>query len=205
MSAWYISICKVIYFEFFSSINDAEKGEIRSKLLQNFGSEPVYQIALQAAVSIGKIARFDVPKEWPELLPALVQAVQVQDSLIQHRALLVLHHTIKSLASKRLAADRRIFHDMIEELLPFLMPIWQMYNSQIVQIFTCGQSNMEESQVTNHIEKAVLVLKVIRKAIINGLKKPCENENAVVFIQSLIQQIKVVLPFSKSFQKFNRS
>ena len=74
--------------------------DIRSKLLQNFGSEPVYQIALQAAVAIGKIARFDVPKDWPELLPALVQAVQVQDSLIQHRALLVLHHTIKALASK---------------------------------------------------------------------------------------------------------
>ena len=51
-------------------------------------------------MAIGKIARFDVPKDWPELLPALVQAVQVQDSLIQHRALLVLHHTIKALASK---------------------------------------------------------------------------------------------------------
>ena len=99
-----------------------------------------------------------------------------------------------------MAADRRIFHDMIEELLPFLMPIWQMYNSQIVQIFTTGAgqySNMEESQVTNHIEKAVLVLKVIRKAIINGLKKPCENQNAMILIQSLIQQIRVVLPFRK--------
>ena len=52
-------------------------------------------------MAIGKIARFDVPKDWPELLPALVQAVQVQDSLIQHRALLVLHHTIKALASKQ--------------------------------------------------------------------------------------------------------
>ena len=79
------------------------------------------------------------------------------------------------------------------------MPIWQMYNTQIVQIFTCdaGQFNVDEAQVTNYIEKAVLALKVIRKAIINGLKKPCENANALAFIQSLIQQIRIVLPFRK--------
>ena len=86
---------------FFSAIGDGEKVEIRRLMLQSFGSEPVYQIALQAAVSIGKIARYDVPKDWPELLPALVQAVQVVDPLIQQRALLVLHHVIKALASKR--------------------------------------------------------------------------------------------------------
>ena len=119
------------FFFFFSSIQDAEKVEIRSKLLQNFGSEPVYQIALQAAVAIGKIARFDVPREWPDLLPALVQAVQVQDPLIQHRALLVLHHTIKSLASKRLAADRRIFHDLIGKFT-----VWKFKNFSATHIFT---------------------------------------------------------------------
>ena len=111
--------------------------DIRSKLLQNFGSEPVYQIALQAAVAIGKIARFDVPKDWPELLPALVQAVQVQDSLIQHRALLVLHHTIKALASKLYSAfidffkvDKihTIFNKFVQQkkcLFQFQLKDWQ--------------------------------------------------------------------------------
>ena len=98
-------IVKIYYLQFlkffFSAIGDGEKVEIRRLMLQSFGSEPVYQIALQAAVSIGKIARYDVPKDWPELLPALVQAVQVVDPLIQQRALLVLHHVIKALASKR--------------------------------------------------------------------------------------------------------
>ena len=94
-------ILSTIPLTFFSAIGDGEKVEIRRLMLQSFGSEPVYQIALQAAVSIGKIARYDVPKDWPELLPALVQAVQVVDPLIQQRALLVLHHVIKALASKR--------------------------------------------------------------------------------------------------------
>lgn len=162
----------------------------------------MFHIALQAAVVIGKIARFDVPREWPELLPALVQAVQVQDSLVQHRALLVLHHTIKSLATKRLAADRRVFHDMIEELLPFLLPIWQLYHGQTVQILSQQQPPcVDEAQVMASIEKAVLALKVIRKAIIHGLKKPSENENALVLMRTLIDQIRIVLPFRKSFLK----
>ena len=38
--------------------------------------EPVNQIAVQLAVIVAKAARFDVPREWPELLPALSSAVQ---------------------------------------------------------------------------------------------------------------------------------
>jgi len=179
-----------------NAIGDGEKIEIRRLMLQSFGSEPVYQIALQAAVSIGKIARYDVPKDWPELLPALVQAVQVVDPLIQQRALLVLHHVIKALASKRLAADRRVFHDMIEELLPYVLPIWQLYHGQVVQIFSNGsQTFADESQVTPIIEKSVLVLKVIRKAVVHGLRKPCENEHAMLLLKTLIEQIRIVLPY----------
>merc|ERR1711963_984803 len=41
-----------------NSIQDDEKREIRRQILQSFGQEEVYQIALQVAVSVGKIARF---------------------------------------------------------------------------------------------------------------------------------------------------
>ena len=63
-------------------------------------SEPVNQIAVQLAVTVAKAARYDVPKEWPELLPALSNAVQSTNDTVQHRGLLFLHHTIKVLASK---------------------------------------------------------------------------------------------------------
>ena len=146
------------------------------------------------AVSVGKIARFDVPRDWPELLPALVEAVQAHQSLIQHRALLVLHHVIKALASKRLAADRRLFHDMIEELLPFLLPIWQHYHGLTVAAFSNGVPPNEE-ETTPIIEKSLLALKVIRKAVVHGLRKPAENETAMLLVQTLISQIRVTLPF----------
>ena len=85
---------------------------------------------------------------------------------------------------------------MIEELLPYVLPIWQLHHGQVVQIFSNGQL-ADELQITPIIEKSVLVLKVIRKAIIHGLRKPCENEHAMILLKSLIEQIRIVLPYRK--------
>lgn len=83
---------------------EVEKNRIKQGLLCNF-SEPVNQIAVQRAVIISKVARMDCPKEWPELFPTLLQAVESPDMLIQHRSLLTLYHVIKAISSKRLAGE----------------------------------------------------------------------------------------------------
>lgn len=70
------------------------------------------QIATQIAVLIAKVARLDCPRQWPELIPILIESVKVQDDLRQHRALLTFYHVTKTLASKRLAADRKLFSDV---------------------------------------------------------------------------------------------
>lgn len=70
------------------------------------------QIATQISVLIAKVARLDCPRQWPELIPTLVESVKIQDDLRQHRALLTFYHVTKTLASKRLAADRKLFYDV---------------------------------------------------------------------------------------------
>lgn len=87
---------------FYSAISEEEKESIRQNLLTNF-TEPVSQIAVQRAVIISKVARIDCPKDWPALFPTLLQAVESSDPLVQHRALLTLHHVVKAISSKRLA------------------------------------------------------------------------------------------------------
>ena len=64
------------------------------------------------AVLIAKIARLDCPRFWPALLPTVLQSVQSSDELLQERSLLVMHHVIKVLASKRLGADRKVFEEV---------------------------------------------------------------------------------------------
>jgi len=71
-----------------------------------------FQIATQISVLIAKVARVDCPRQWPELIPTLLESVKVQDDLRQHRALLTFYHVTKTLASKRLAADRKLFYDV---------------------------------------------------------------------------------------------
>ena len=55
------------------------------------------------------INRFDCPTNWPSLVPDLVSALKAPQPLIQHRSLLIFHHVIKALASKRLIEDKRTF------------------------------------------------------------------------------------------------
>lgn len=70
------------------------------------------QIATQIAVLTAKIARLDCPRYWDSLLSTLLTAVRCDELLIQERALLVLHHVTKTLASKRLAPDRKLFEEV---------------------------------------------------------------------------------------------
>ena len=175
-----------------NAIADGEKAEIRGKLLANAFREPISPIALQIAVLISKMARFDVPKEWPELLPRLADGLRDADDLVQHRCLLVLHHTIKALASKRLAADRRLFHDMVEQMLPFAMRIWEAHHAAFVNV-------EDESRLAVPLEKATLAIKVLRKSIVHGLRKPHENAEAMNFMASLPAQTRIVLQFRRRF------
>lgn len=80
---------------------------IRRGLLTNL-SEPINQIAVQLAVLVAKIARFDYPKEWAELFPTLIQGIESSDSVVQHRSLLTMHHVVKAISSKRLAGKNFI-------------------------------------------------------------------------------------------------
>ena len=71
---------------------------------------------------IGKIARLDCPRDWPELIPTLLNAVRSDEALTQQRALLTFYHVTKMLASKRLPHDRKVFAE-VTELISILLDV----------------------------------------------------------------------------------
>lgn len=77
--------------------------------------------------------RYDYPKEWPELLPSLLHLVRTEDDLVQQRALLYLHHVTKSLASKRLAGDRRAFQDLSSEMYSYVYALYSHLSQTLLQ------------------------------------------------------------------------
>jgi hypothetical protein len=70
---------------------------------------PATQIAVQVAIVFAKIARSDYPREWSSMFLDLVSLMQCGRPATVRRVYLVLHHILKELASKRLAADQRNF------------------------------------------------------------------------------------------------
>ncbi|XP_050703049.1 importin-11-like [Eriocheir sinensis] len=174
-----------------NAILEEEKTQIRCGLLHNL-REPVSQVATQLAVLIAKIARVDCPREWPNLLPSLFEAVKSNDDIVRHRSLLTLHHVIKQLASKRLLADRRTFQELTNQMFSFLLELWRM---QTEAFLSAGGQDMERTAPS--LELSHLALKILRKLIIHGFKKPEESEDAILFLKSIFDQVKVMLTFRK--------
>jgi hypothetical protein len=89
------------------------------------------QIAVQVALVVAKVARFDFPSQWPTLFNDLLAGLQAASGtaaaaaaaggaaapagpsmLMVRRTYFVLHHVLKELSSKRLAADQRAFAEV---------------------------------------------------------------------------------------------
>uniref|UniRef100_A0A672GYH7 Importin-11 n=1 Tax=Salarias fasciatus TaxID=181472 RepID=A0A672GYH7_SALFA len=136
------------------ALSEEEKTSLRAGLITNF-NEPVNQIATQIAVLIAKVARLDCPRQWPELIPILLESVKGQDGLQQHRALLTFYHVTKTLASKRLAQDRRLFQDLASGIYSFACSLWSHHTDCFLQQIYA----QDEAAALSSLERTLLSLK----------------------------------------------
>uniref|UniRef100_A0A8B9JDP4 Importin-11 n=1 Tax=Astyanax mexicanus TaxID=7994 RepID=A0A8B9JDP4_ASTMX len=135
------------------ALSEEEKSSLRAGLITNF-TEPVNQIATQIAVLIAKVARLDCPRQWPELIPVLLEKVKVQDVLQQHRALLTFYHVTKTLASKRLAADRRLFQDLASSIYSFACSLWNHHTDTFLLQIQTG----DQQEALSSLERTLLAV-----------------------------------------------
>ncbi|GAB0099223.1 importin-11 [Sergentomyia squamirostris] len=170
-----------------NEIKSEEKESIKAALISSF-NEPVPQVAVQIAVIISKIARYDCPRDWPQLIPTLLEAGRNDNHLQQHRALLVLQHVIKALSSKRLPSERRLFEQLTENVYSFILNLWDGFISLYFQ--SMHEQNSPTDVSVSYIEKALLTLKILRKLTIHGFSKPHKSEHCMMFIKAIFQRLK---------------
>ncbi|XP_032260245.1 importin-11 isoform X2 [Phoca vitulina] len=175
------------------ALSEEEKSTLRAGLITNF-NEPVNQIATQIAVLIAKVARLDCPRQWPELIPTLIESVKVQDDLRQHRALLTFYHVTKTLASKRLAADRKLFYDLASGIYNFACSLWNHHTDTFLQHVSSGG----EAAVLSSLERTLLSLKVLRKLTVNGFVEPHKNMEVMGFLHGIFDRLKQFLECSRN-------
>ncbi|GFS79489.1 importin-11 [Nephila pilipes] len=166
-----------------NAIANDEKDAIRQKLLTCF-NDPVNQIALQFSVIISKIARFDFPKEWPELFTVLLNGTQSTDEIHQLRALLTMHHVVKAISSKRLTADRRMFHQLTASIFTNIFHLWINYSKLFLQ-----EANRDFLKLKELLESSFLTLKILRNLMVNGFKDCSKETDAVTFLTLIFQQV----------------
>ncbi|XP_073960082.1 importin-11-like isoform X3 [Choristoneura fumiferana] len=178
-----------------NAISEEEKVKLREGLLTtNILSEPVAQIATQQAVLISKIARFDCPGNWPSLVPELLGALKAPQPLVQHRSLLIFHHIVKALASKRLAGDRRTFQDLTNTVYSFILSLWHENTELFLRHIQEGAAT---DLITEHLEKALLCLRILRKLTVFGFKKAHDSPDAVAFLNVVFDRAKTSLECRK--------
>uniref|UniRef100_A0A9J7XFE8 Importin-11 n=1 Tax=Cyprinus carpio carpio TaxID=630221 RepID=A0A9J7XFE8_CYPCA len=176
------------------ALSEEEKSSLRAGLITNF-NEPVNQIATQIAVLIAKVARLDCPRQWPELIPILLESVKVQDSLQQHRALLTFYHVTKTLASKRLATDRRLFQDLASSIYSFACSLWNHHTDTFLQQICTG----DQQAALSSLERTLLSLKVLRKLTVHGFIEPHNNMEVMGFLNAVFERLKQFLECCRQF------
>ncbi|CAL8251099.1 unnamed protein product, partial [Boreogadus saida] len=146
-------------------------------------------IATQIAVLIAKVARLDCPRQWPELIPILMESVKGQDGLQQHRALLTFYHVTKTLASKRLAQDRRLFEDLASGIYSFACSLWSHHTDCFLQQIYAS----DEAAALSSLERTLLSLKVLRKLTVHGFQTPQQNMEVMGFLNAVFERLKQFL------------
>uniref|UniRef100_A0AAY4ANN1 Importin-11 n=1 Tax=Denticeps clupeoides TaxID=299321 RepID=A0AAY4ANN1_9TELE len=169
------------------ALSEEEKSSLRAGLITNF-NEPVNQIATQIAVLIAKVARLDCPRQWPELIPILLESVKVQDGLQQHRALLTFYHVTKTLASKRLAADKKLFQDLASGIYSFACSLWNHHTETFLQKVCAG----DQEAALSSLERTLLSLKVLRKLTVQGFIEPHHNMEVMVSVNKILNKVSEI-------------
>ncbi|RID64164.1 hypothetical protein BRARA_E03120 [Brassica rapa] len=192
-----------------SGISNEEKIHLRQKLLSHLREEN-YKIAEMLAVLISKIARFDYPKEWPDLFSVLAQQLHSADVLASHRIFMILFRTLKELSTKRLTADQRNFAEISSQLFDFCWHLWQTDVQTILRGFsTMVQSYGSNSAEQHHdelfltCERWFLCLKIVRQLIISGFQSDAKSIQEIKPVKDvspvLLNAAQSFLPYYSSF------
>lgn len=81
--------------------------------------------------------------------------------------------------------------ELTGQMYSFLIELWQSQTETFLSQGSCPEA------ATPSLERSHLALKVLRKLTVHGFKKPEESQEAMLFLQSIFDRIRVMLTFRK--------
>ncbi|XP_039269219.2 importin-11-like [Styela clava] len=174
------------------SITSENKAKIKSNLLQCM-EEPINQIAVQSAVVIAKIARFDYPGEWNDLIPILMLGISSSKNLLhQSRCILTLKHVLKMISSKRLPHAKKVFHDLCKSIFQDVFQYW-MTNHSSTKAAILDSQKLDISVVKNLTDNLCSLTKMVRYMI-----QEYNMESIEILLNSILKNLFETIEMLKS-------
>lgn len=184
-----------------NAVSKEDRVTIRSRLLESGINEADARLALQNALVIAKIVRFEYPNDWPDAITNLIAILRASvnpDANRIHlpRALLILLHVIKELATGRLQRTRTSLQAVTPEIFHVL---GRVYLDKVQQWQTFLHSGGDdEGGAQDAIEISLLAIKVIRRLIIAGYPFPNRDKDVQEFWRVIHNQFGELLPLASS-------
>ncbi|CAG8586179.1 1331_t:CDS:10 [Paraglomus brasilianum] len=187
------------------AISPDEKAKIRGQLLTLMDEEQK-MLATQNALIIAKVARFDYPNDWPDLLQGLLNVIHTtmtavsdpHSRLLQKRSLLTLHQVVKALCSRTLASNRKMLEEVSPELLRNVANIYVEHTNRFFAMTSNSPNSMD--QMAAELEVSILCLKSIRRLIAHGFSDFSKVEETKAFLILGLQHLQKFYNLRKTIQ-----
>ena len=158
-----------------NAISKEEKTLIRSRCLEAGINEADHRLALQNAVFVAKIIRYEFPTDWPDAISSMLQylrqaANEDGGSVHLSRALLIILYIVKELSTARLQRSRVALQNAALELFQVLGTVYVDKVHRWMGFIKNGGDN--EGGAINDIDVSLLTLRVLRRLLISGFEHP---------------------------------
>ncbi|KAL8646195.1 MAG: hypothetical protein Q9226_006970, partial [Calogaya cf. arnoldii] len=179
-----------------NAIKKDEKDLIRSRSIESGTNEPDHRLALQNALMIAKIIRYEYPLEWPDAVSSIVsnlrQASQSDGNPLRlTRALLILLEVIKELSTARIQRTRTSLQTASGEVLQVL---GNTYVDKVQTWMTFfHQGGDDEGGAITSLEQSLMALRVLRRLLIAGWDFPNRSTQAKEFWNLLSNHFREML------------
>ncbi|MCJ1287281.1 hypothetical protein MMC26_006629 [Xylographa opegraphella] len=167
-----------------NAISKEEKTLIRSRCLDSGINEPDRRLALQNALVIAKITRFDFPHDWPDVISSVTEHLRLasrpeSNSVHLSRTLLIVLYIIKELSTARLQRSRSSLQSATPEVFQVLGQVYVENVHLWMRNLQNGTGN--HALVSQAVAESLLALRVLRRLAISGFEFPNRHKEVQEF------------------------
>lgn len=158
-----------------NAVDPEDKNVIRSRLLESGINEGDQRLALQNALVIAKVVRYEFPTTWPDVIPQIIQVLLSSSTgepnqLRLSRALLITKYIVKELATGRLRSIKESLQSIAPNLLQVVGTIY--FNGMQSALTGLRSGDAEDHYFKLLLEQTLLAIKVVRRLAVGGYESP---------------------------------